>query len=96
MPNLIAEALSGRMPQATQAHRLSLKLDQIKQAAQLANAMRNPNAALASFAQQNPLVQQAQQIAAQYGGDYDKAFLSLCQQNGIDPTDLAQQIKAIL
>lgn len=81
---------------AAQTSRLNLNLEKIKQAAQLTNAMKNPSSALSSIVQQNPLVQQANQIAARYGGDYDKAFLAVCQENGIDPNTLAQEIKALM
>jgi hypothetical protein len=58
--------------------------------------MQNPNAALQMLAQQNPMIQQAQQIAAQYGGDYNKAFVGLCQQYGYDPNEIMAQIQSQL
>ena len=88
------QALMGQ--QTPQAAKLNLSLDKIKQAAELANAMKNPSAAISSIVSNNPLVRQANEVAARYGGDYDKAFIGLCRENGIDPSDLAQQIKSIL
>lgn len=91
------QALMGqKTQQPAQATRLNLSLNKIKQAAELANAIKNPNAGISSILSQNPLVKQAQEVAAQYGGDYDAAFLGMCKQNGIDPTDLAKQIRSIL
>jgi hypothetical protein len=86
----------GQQKQPAQATRLNLNINKIKQAAELANAIRNPDAAISSIISNNPLVKQAQEVAAQYGGDYDAAFLGICEKNGIDPTDLARQIKSIL
>jgi hypothetical protein len=86
----------GQQKQPAQATRLNLSLNKIKQAAELANAIKNPDAAISSIISNNPLVKQAQEVAAQYGGDYDAAFLGTCKKAGIDPTDLARQIKSIL
>lgn len=97
MANLVMQALMGQQPRhPAQATRLNLSLNKIKQAAQLANAIKNPDAAISSIIANNPLVRQAQEVAAQYGGDYNAAFLGVCEQNGVDPTDLANQIKSIL
>ena len=96
MANLVMQALGQRIQQPAQANRLNLSLDKVKQAAELVNAVKNPDSAISSIISRNPLVRQAQEIAAQYGGDYDRAFLGVCQQNGIDPSDLAQQIKSLL
>ena len=94
---MILDALQGRTAApAAQTARLNLNLEKVKKAAQLASAMKNPGAALSSLVQQNPLVRQATLIGAHYGGDYDKAFLAVCQENGIDPITLAQEIKALM
>lgn len=92
------QALMGQAAPTQQAQRprLNIGLDKLKQAAQLAQAVKNPDKGIQQLVSQNPLVQQANQIAAQYGGDYDKAFLGVCQENGINPNELLAEIKLFM
>ena len=70
-----------------------------RQAAGLKNVleiMQNPsgavNAAMMEKLKSHPLYAQASQIAAQYGGDWNRAFEETAKANGIDP----QQIVGIM
>lgn len=61
----------------------------LKNALGLAGAMRNPTGALSNAVMEklknHPLYAQASQIAAQYGGDWNRAFEETAKANGIDP-----------
>lgn len=50
------------------------------------------NSAVMEKLKQHPLYAQAEQIAAQYGGDWNRAFEETAKANGIDP----QQIIGIM
>lgn len=50
------------------------------------------NAAFMAKLKTHPLYPQAEQIAAQYGGDWNRAFEETAKANGIDP----QQIVGIM
>ena len=53
----------------------------------------NPQAMLQMMAQNNPQLQQAMAVVQQSGGDPQKAFYSLCQQNGVDPQTILDALK---
>ncbi|MBQ6207366.1 MAG: hypothetical protein IJK52_09825 [Oscillospiraceae bacterium] len=66
-----------------------------RQAAGLKNVlgiMQNPsgavNAAMMEKLKSHPLYAQASQIAAQYGGDWNRAFEETAKANGIDPKQI--------
>ena len=46
------------------------------------------NAAFIAKLKQHPLYPQAEQIAAQYGGDWNRAFEETAKANGIDPNQI--------
>ena len=50
------------------------------------------NSAVMDKLKSHPLYAQAEQIAAQYGGDWNRAFTETAKANGIDP----QQIVGIM
>ena len=60
------------------------------------SAIQNPagaaNAAFMAKLKSHPLYAQAERIAAQYGGDWNRAFEETAKANGIDP----QQIVGIM
>lgn len=68
----------------------------LKSALGLMGALKNPagalNKAVMEKLKQHPLYVQAEQIAAQYGGDWNRAFEETAKANGIDP----QQIVGIM
>lgn len=39
-------------------------------------------------ANKNPMMRQLRQIGNQYGGDYDRAFVDICRQNNLDPSEV--------
>lgn len=59
-------------------------------------AIQNPtgvaNSAIMEKLKSHPLYPQAEQIAAQYGGDWNRAFEETAKANGVDP----QQIVGIM
>lgn len=66
-----------------------------RQAGGLANllgAIKNPagavNSAVMEKLKSHPLYAQAEQIAAQYGGDWNRAFEETAKANGIDPRQI--------
>lgn len=68
----------------------------LKNALGLMNTIHNPAGALTGSVMEklkkHPLYAQAEQIAAQYGGDWNRAFEETAKANGIDP----QQIVGIM
>ena len=46
------------------------------------------NAAVMERLKRHPLYAQAEQIAAQYGGDWNRAFEETAKANGIDPNQI--------
>lgn len=68
----------------------------LKNALGIMGAITNPAGAVSSAIMEklksHPLYAQAQQIAAQYGGDWNRAFEETARANGIDP----QQIIGIM
>lgn len=58
----------------------------------LLGAIQNPTGAVMDKLKSHPLYPQAEQIAAQYGGDWNRAFEETAKANGIDP----QQIVGIM
>lgn len=46
------------------------------------------NATFMEKLKQHPLYAQAEQIAAQYGGDWNRAFVETAKANGIDPNQI--------
>ncbi len=70
--------------------------DNVRKVAQALKASGNPAYAIQTLANQNPLMRQVQEIGQRYGGDYNKAFMDLCQQNGIDPNDIMAQLQGLM
>ena len=67
----------------------SLGANQVGGLKNLISTMRNPagavNSAVMEKLKSHPLYAQASQIAAQYGGDWNRAFEETAKANGIDP-----------
>ena len=75
-------------PQASSLTIPPQTLQNLKQILQLLRASKNPNELLMMSANKNPMMRQLQQIGNQYGGDYDKAFVDICRQNNLDPSEV--------
>lgn len=69
------------------------KLNQIKQMMQMVNGAGNPQAMLAQMAQNNPNLKKVMDIVQQYGGDANKAFYAMAEQNGINPQEILDLLK---
>ena len=54
---------------------------------------RNPQMMMTQMLQNNPMYAQVQQIIQQNGGDPKAAFYNLCNQMGVDPNEILNQLK---
>ena len=72
-------ALPGMLAQLAKA---SPMMGQIKQAMNTVRMAQNPMAMLNQMAGNNPLIRQAMDLVNQHGGDVDKAFRTVAEQNG--------------
>jgi len=71
---------------------ITQNLGQVKQMLQTIRTAQNPQAAFQMMIRQNPFYSQAQQLVAQAGGDANKAFRDLAQQNGLDPEEILRDL----
>lgn len=62
----------------------------IKKMMNMLKATQNPQAALNMVAQQNPMIAQ---ITKDSGGDYKSYFYKLCEQKGVNPDDILNQLQ---
>ena len=69
------------------------KMAQIKQMMNTVRMAQNPQAMLTQMMGNNPQLKQAMDIIGQYGGDADKAFRAIAEQNGINPQDIMDLLK---
>ena len=53
----------------------------------------NPQMLLNQIMQTNPALGQIMEIVKQYGGDANKAFYAVAEQNGINPQDILNMLK---
>lgn len=70
-------------------------LQNLKQILQLFRASKNPTELIAMAANQNPMMRKLQQIANQYGGDYNRAFVNICQQNNLNPDEVMSALQYV-
>ena len=66
---------------------------QIRQIINMVKSSGNPQALLAQLAQTNPNMKQVMEIIRQYGGDANKAFYAIAEQNGINPNEILDLLK---
>ena len=71
-------------------NRIAGQIQPIKQAVSMA---RNPQLMMNQMLQNNPMYSQVQQIIQQNGGDPKTAFYNLCNQMGVDPNEILNQLK---
>lgn len=83
-------ALPGMLMQLAKA---SPMMGQIKQAMNTVKMAQNPMAMLNQMANNNPLFRQAIDIVNQHGGDVDKAFRTVAEQNGFSQQDIMSFFK---
>ena len=68
-------------------------LQQIKQMMGMVKSAGNPQAMLAQMMRDNPQMRQVTDIVRQYGGDPQKAFYGLCQQQGVNPDEILNMLR---
>ena len=66
---------------------------QIRQMISLVKSSGNPQAMLNQIIQSNPNMKQIATIIQQYGGDANKAFYAIAEQNGINPQEIINLLK---
>ena len=76
-----------------QLARSSPMMGQIKQMMGAVRMAQNPQAALNQMLMSNPQMKQVMDIVGQYGGDADKAFRSIAEQNGINPQEIMNMLR---
>ena len=68
-------------------------MGQIKQMISMVKGAQNPQAMLNQIMMSNPRMKQVMEIVNQYGGDPDKAFQAVAQQNGINPQEIMNMLR---
>lgn len=53
----------------------------------------NPQQAIQQLASQNPQIQQILQMQQQSGMSFENLFKSMCQQQGVDPNSIINQLR---
>ena len=81
------------MLQQLNQNKLASQMRPIKNALGMARSIGNPQMMLNQMLSQNPNYQQVQQIIQQFGGDPKQAFYGMCQQMGVDPNEILNQLK---
>lgn len=76
-----------------QLARTSPRMGQIKQMLGMVRSAGNPQAMLTQLAAGNPAMKQVMDIVNQHGGDPDRAFRTLAEQNGIDPQEILSMLR---
>lgn len=82
-------------PMLTQLNRsrVASQIKPIKNALGVARSIGNPQAMIGQMLSSNPNYAQVQQIIQQYGGDPKQAFYGMCEQMGVDPNEILNQLK---
>ena len=68
-------------------------MTQIKQMMNMVQTAQNPQAVINQLMMSNPNMKQVMQIVQQYGGDANKAFYSMVEQQGINPQEIFDMMK---
>ena len=76
-----------------QLAKTSPMMGRIKQMMNMVRMSQNPTAMINQMMANNPQMKQVMDIVNQYGGDPDKAFRTLAEQNGIDPQEIMNIFK---
>ena len=76
-----------------QLTKTSPMMGQIKQMLNMVRGAQNPQAMLNQIMMSNPRMKQVMEIVNQYGGDPDKAFQAVAQQNGINPQEIMNMLR---
>ena len=65
----------------------------VKQMIGMMNGSQNPSAMLNQMMANNPQMKQVMDIINQHGGDPEKAFRTVAEQNGLRPEDIMEMLK---
>ena len=65
----------------------------VKQMIGMMNGSQNPSAMLNQMMANNPQMKQVMDIINQHGGDPEKAFRTVAEQNGFRPEDIMEMLK---
>lgn len=76
-----------------QLAKASPMMGQIKQMMNTVKMAQNPYGMLNQIAESNPLIKQAMDLVNQHGGDVDRAFRTVAEQNGMNPQDIMNIFK---
>ena len=68
-------------------------LQPIKQMLGMVRSASDPNAMLNMMAQSNPQLRQVLNLVQQAGGSPEKAFLTACEQRGVNPQEIIDMLK---
>ena len=74
-------------------NKIASQIKPIKQAVNVARSVGNPQMMMNQMMQNNHMYAQVQQIIQQHGGDAKAAFYSMCNQFGVDPNEILNQLK---
>ena len=83
-------AIPGILMQLARANPM---MGQIKQMMGMVKSAQDPTAMLTQMAQNNPKLKQVLDLVQQYGGDANKAFYAVAEQNGINPQEILNMLK---
>ena len=77
----------------TRLQQMSGPIQQMKRMMNQLQTMSNPQAALQSFMTNNPKSKQVMDLIQKSGGDPQKAFYALAEQQGINPDDVLNMLR---
>ena len=80
-------------PILLQTMKSSPMMGQIKQVMNAVRMAQNPQLIMNQMMGNNPLMKQAMDIINQHGGDVDKAFRTVAEQNGFTEQDIMNLLK---
>lgn len=68
-------------------------IQNIKNMMNMFNMSQNPQQAIQQLAMQNPQINQIMEMAKSTGGNLEQLFKNMCQQQGIDPNTIINQLR---
>lgn len=68
-------------------------MQNIKNMMNMFNASKNPQQALNMLTSQNPQIAQIMEMAKSNGGNLEQLFKNMCQQQGVDPNTILNQLR---
>lgn len=76
-----------------QLARTNPMMQRVKQAVDMVKNSQNPSALLNQMMSNNPNMKQVMDLINQHGGDPEKAFRTVAEQNGFNPDDFINMFK---